>query len=58
MQRRHGDTEAENRLVDTQGKERVGRLEKAPLTYIYTLPRVKELAGSRCTAQEAQPGAL
>ena len=25
---------------------------------IYTLPRVKELAGSRCTAQEAQPGAL
>ena len=36
-----------------RGQERVGRIRRVASTY--TQPGVKELAGSRCGAKEAQP---
>ena len=48
-----------NGLADSVEKERVGRTERVTLAYIYaTCENQFQLAGSCCTAQEAQLRAL
>ena len=40
------------------GKERVGLVENIAFAYIYYLRRNRQLVGSCCITQEAEPGAL
>ena len=51
MQGRNRDTDIKTRLWTQQGKQRVGRLERAALICIHCLVSNRQLAGSDCVAQ-------
>ena len=57
LQSRNRDTDIENRLVETAGKERVG-IERVALKDTYYHMQNRQLVESCCITQEAQPGAL
>ena len=57
LQSRKKDADIENRFIDTVGEGEGGTNSEIG-TEAYTLPYVKQLLGSCCITQEAQPRGL